>query len=54
VNADGSREWWKHGWRHREGHKPAVVHEDGVDDLWEDGVMVLTLTQSFNLLGVKV
>jgi hypothetical protein len=31
------QEWWRGGKRHREGDRPAVVHEHGYEEWWIDG-----------------
>ena len=35
---DGSKEWWRHGQRHRDHGRPAVIQEDGAIYWWIDGL----------------
>jgi len=38
IRADGTREWWRKGVRHRSDGKPAVKHPHGDKEWWEHGV----------------
>ena len=38
IQDSGTLIWYKHGWPHRDGGRPAVCHADGTTDYYIDGV----------------
>ena len=44
MKADGSKEWWSVGKRHRFGGEPAVVLANGTREWWEQGTRVRSYT----------